>query len=77
MELSPNPTVDNIIITTSFSGNSTVEIYDVQGKKLSSQNILVQTNAPFKMDVSYLEQGIYFVKIYNDEKIYTQKIVKE
>ena len=77
VELSPNPTVDNIIITTSFSGNSTVEIYDVQGKKLSSQNILVQTNAPFKMDVSYLEQGIYFVKIYNDEKIYTQKIVKE
>lgn len=75
LEIFPNPVIDNLIINSPFTGNTTIEIFDLQGKKLITKNTQVQTNTPLKMDVSKLEQGIYFVKISNESTTYCNKFI--
>ena len=74
-EIFPNPVIDNITIKPSFTGNTIVEIYTVEGKKLLNQTISVQTNIPYTLDISNLESGIYFAKLSNNNNIYTRKII--
>ncbi len=66
----PNPTFGIVNINTSFN-NYTLEITDVTGKKLLSENN-VKT-----IDMSEFVSGIYFIKINTDDKIYVQKIIKK
>lgn len=65
----PNPTNNNINILS----NSTVEkaiIYDLNGRLISEY----QVNT---INISQLETGTYFLKIYIDGKTYVQKIMKK
>lgn len=75
LEIFPNPVVDYITFNPSFTGNTTVEIFDIQGKMLVNLPTSVQTNIPLKMDVSKLEKGIYFVKINNESTTYCNKFI--
>jgi len=71
----PNPSTNYCNISSSFSGNSIIEMYDLQGRKMMSQTVLLQAKSAFKIDLSTLTKGIYFVKIYNGDKIHTRKII--
>ncbi|NOU48530.1 MAG: T9SS type A sorting domain-containing protein [Bacteroidales bacterium] len=75
LEIFPNPVVENLNIQTSITGNKTVEIYDISGRKLISQNITLQKNATYTMDVAFLEKGLYLVKIAEGEHINSRKFV--
>lgn len=71
----PNPTIDNLKITISNLNNKeklSVKIIDVIGKEI--------LNEPYQeeLDISRLEQGIYFVSVYsNNQLLGTKKVVKE
>ncbi len=65
----PNPARDFITIE-SFQKIDKVEIFAVSGNKLSTFNTQ-------KIDVSNLEKGIYILKIYLSEKVYTSKFLKQ
>lgn len=68
--LFPNPVKNTLYISESI--NVDYIIYDVQGRVVyQSQNV---SNA---IDVSFLNEGIYLIKIVNEGKITTKKFVKE
>ncbi|MGJ8744562.1 S8 family serine peptidase [Polaribacter sp.] len=71
----PNPTEQfiNIMFKNGSLQDFTLEIYDVLGKK-----VLKQSNATFKtINVSFLENGIYMLKVSKDNQYKTLKLIKK
>ncbi len=72
-QLFPNPTNDKITLYTNDNIlNSFVTIFDANGKLVFQKQI---ENKSF-IDVSNLENGVYFVKISNNKSIEVKKFVK-
>lgn len=67
----PNPVRSILHIDNALDLNK-VEIYSITGKKVKSI-----TNNLSEIDVNELERGIYFVKLFTNKGITTQKIIKE
>ncbi len=67
----PNPVIDKATIKGKTIATR-VDITDVPGKLLASWEGNVK-----QLDLSFLEQGIYIVKIYSGESVQCQKIVKQ
>lgn len=67
----PNPT-RGIVTINSVSAIQKVELYNIQGRLLQTQD-----GASQKLDLSGRAKGIYFVKIANADGIKTEKIVLE
>ncbi len=55
----PNPTSDYFMVE-GVNSNSQIEIYDVLGKKIVTQFLTINNT---KIDISELDQGIYFFRI--------------
>ena len=72
--ISPNPVIENLFINTTITNLTRIDIYDVQGNKVFSKEIDT-SNA---VNLSNLNTGIYFVKIYTrKEKLhFVKKIIK-
>ena len=69
----PNPSNGIINISNKLSNNeiSTLEIFNIEGKKILEQKI-INNNEPIKLDISSFSNGIYIYKL-NDE---TNKFIK-
>ncbi len=69
----PNPTYGQVTVNTGNLYNSTIQVYDTQGK-------LIQTLKLFNENVTHLDldigPNIYFVKIIYGNEVKTMKIVK-
>lgn len=74
----PNPTVDkvNISLPEYTKGMVTISLFDLNGKKLSSVNV-DSSNSIYSMDIHSLANGMYIISIFNDEGVYTGKIIKK
>lgn len=62
----PNPTVDNLtlMLTTESSKDLMINIYNLEGQKVSGQNVIAQAGENrFQFDVAAYTSGIYFVEI--------------
>ena len=70
----PNPTSGVLNIDFgSYSKESILRVYDLPGNLLKEQ---VMRNMPAtKFDISVLANGVYFVKVENENGIKTQKII--
>ncbi|WP_442786863.1 T9SS type A sorting domain-containing protein [Flavobacterium suncheonense] len=66
----PNPANDFLHITTAINGVKTIAVYDVMGKE-----VLNTTTANETINVSSLNAGIYMVKITEEGKTATRKLV--
>ncbi|NVN95702.1 MAG: T9SS type A sorting domain-containing protein [Bacteroidetes bacterium] len=77
LNIYPNPATSKLTINlqqlTSLQ-NTTVSIYDVQGKLLLQQNI---TQPQTELNIAPLAKGIYILKVNNDTKSMQSKFVKE
>lgn len=75
IEVFPNPSngIFSIRQQTISKKGQTFEIYNLIGEKIYSK--MNNKNAALDIDISYSPSGIYFVKIYEEEKIYIKKIV--
>lgn len=72
-EVYPNPFSGSLNIN--FNDHTGfVEVYDLRGLKVYSSD---QKSRLFNIDLSHLVNGIYFVIIKTDSKIYFKKIVKQ
>lgn len=69
----PNPANDIINISNKLSNNenSTLEVFNIEGKKILEQKV-INNNEPIKLDISSFSNGIYIYKL-NDE---TNKFIK-
>lgn len=72
----PNPAINYIIID--FENYTTIAGYQLRITNLIGQNVFQSqlNQKQFYIDISaWNDKGIYFVEIFNDEKIYSKKIV--
>jgi len=71
----PNPCGDKIFLASDFLNQMQVSVFDISGKEVFSSN---KTN-DFKtgVDVSTLKPGIYFLKLFDDNQLFTTKFMKE
>tara|TARA_B100001175_G_scaffold17_1_gene37 strand:- start:967 stop:1467 length:501 start_codon:yes stop_codon:yes gene_type:complete len=76
-KLYPNPVIDmvNLTFDSSFENSFKVEIYDTLGRLSFTQNKL-STGNKLSFNISELERGIYILKLYNNDKISVQRIIK-
>jgi hypothetical protein len=73
--LYPNPTNGDVNISLSTGAISTIEICDMVGKTVFSAQI---KNNQARIDCSMLNQGVYFLKVTDDNgNISTQKLIKK
>jgi len=70
-EIYPNPVMDVLHINPVSSDNYQVQIIDITGKVIYKNT----SNTHVDINFSHFKQGVYFVKITEDNKIYTQKLM--
>ncbi|MEO5571671.1 MAG: PKD domain-containing protein [Bacteroidia bacterium] len=76
----PNPLLGqlNIILNAELENDLAVSLYDINGKKIFSKNIMPEN---FSVNINLipfnLAQGMYLIYIVADEKIYSQKLFKK
>ena len=70
----PNPTSGEFVIQSSMFEVQSVEIYDVMGKKQSTHHLItsssnhhITSSSNYLINVSHLQSGVYFVKIFAEE----------
>lgn len=74
-EMYPNPASERITIQLpSDSDNAIVEFYDTIGRLALTQEITSSNN---KIAVDNLSKGIYILKVLSDDKIGSQKFIKQ
>ena len=69
----PNPVKDNVIIKLEPHSQSTVTLYDILGRELSSQT----TTGTAQIQLDYLPAGIYILKVQNRGMVENFRVVKE
>jgi glycosidase len=71
----PNPAIDQVTIETKTIGNSQfrISIFDATGKLLQTEEAKA-VDGKLNVNVSYLDGGIYFLKLESDEKTLHYKI---
>jgi len=77
ISLFPNPATNTLTLNLGQLKdiqNTTVNIYDIQGKLLLQQNIMQQQT---ELNISSFAKGIYIVKVTNDKETMQSKFVKE
>ena len=72
IKIHPNPTIGELQITNYELRIDNVEIYDVYGRKLTTNHYPLTI-----INISHLNSGIYFVKITTDAGEVTKKIIKQ
>ena len=74
----PNPTQGQISVNISqltLTGNLNVIISDVTGRQLTTQKVDDGSNPVIRMDVSNLQNGLYFISVFSEgKKVRTMKI---
>ncbi len=57
-------------------GDYHFQLTDISGKVVKQQLEKISNNQIFEMDLSAFNDGIYFLKIYNNKSSFTQKVLK-
>lgn len=71
LKVYPNPVADEL--TLEMEENATFQLIDLQGKVMIEQPLTFGKNTLY---TNALTQGIYFVRIYSNNKVYNQKLLK-
>lgn len=74
---SPNPARDGIAIVCRGGAINTLQLMDVQGKVLSSEQVMIPDGVPYRMNVSRLSSGIYFIRMIGVGFTKTISFIKE
>jgi len=73
LKIYPNPATDFISIESNIANITSVEIFNILGKRVHSQNGLINN----EINISALSNGMYLLKITSDGRSITRKIIKE
>lgn len=70
IKIYPNPTT-NVLILEGFSGTGTITIFDVGGKTLHTQTMILR-----QVEIGHLKSGIYFIRIADKKGVVTKQFIK-
>ncbi len=74
----PNPSSKSLYIhNEGIIDNYTIQLYDLQGKTLSSSTSVNISTSDYQMDLSRLKTGVYLLKISNDNAYKVFRVIKE
>ncbi|MFD1064212.1 endonuclease [Winogradskyella litorisediminis] len=73
IKMFPNPTKGNEITVVS-NKNLSVEVFDVLGKKVKTQNITANQK---KLNISGLKKGIYLLRLHSESGTITKKLIRQ
>lgn len=76
LEIYPNPTKGNVIISVGNNILKGIEVYNTLGKIVQKNNYSNQNISSQELDLTSLSNGVYFIKINANNEIITRKIVK-
>jgi len=74
VKLYPNPSNNLINIYFENEENTFVEIININSQKIISKQL--ENNMVNKINISDLQTGVYFVRVYSQNKIWNSKIIK-
>ena len=76
LKVYPNPTFGELnIFSSSIVGVYNLEITDINGRVLLSDEDQIKQNQNVFLDLSSYESGAYFVRIYNESNEKTYRVV--
>jgi hypothetical protein len=73
----PNPSKGIFNISLGNLQPTEIEVYDLTGKKVYEKKEVIISNFETKIDLSNVTQGIYFVKIIDNNQSTVKRIIKE
>ncbi len=74
LRLEPNPANNSINITTNKTLNGTLEIFTLEGKKMKSENVVIEKN--IQITVNDLFSGVYIITFRaNNQEVYYNKLL--
>jgi len=77
LDVFPNP-FNNDINVSIDKEDQTLQIFDIKGKIVYAEMIPNNNNPDhYKLDLSHLSKGIYFIKVTGEKEIKTAKIIKD
>ncbi len=76
--LQPNPASSSVRIILPFRyTNATVSLTDASGKLVKDQSMTSSGTGVYVLNIESLSAGVYYVKVVADNKVYTEKLVKQ
>jgi|TARA_R110000737_G_scaffold104095_1_gene137271 hypothetical protein len=73
IEMSPNPITD--ILTLQLKNADEIVVYDEAGKTI--ELIIKESEDTYELNFTNQSQGLYFIKVKKDGKVYSGKVLKE
>jgi bacillolysin len=73
----PNPSTGVFNISLGNVKPSSIEVYDIMGKIIVTKSNVITTNNQTTLDLSSAAQGIYFIKIIEDNQQIVKRILKQ
>lgn len=82
LDIYPNPVSEYLNINlskSSFSTNDKIEIIDITGKMINDYSLssISRFNQRNSIDVSSLNNGLYFLRLITDDKVFVGKFIKK
>jgi hypothetical protein len=75
--IAPNPATDEIELSNlQIEKESIINILDVSGRFISSNQLQPSSSNKYKLNISNLTQGCYLIEVYSSGKVLRQKFVK-
>ncbi len=77
LTLFPNPAKEQVNYELSEGGKYTLELTDVTGKTIMSKSFVSNGNQKHSLDLTGLSKGLYTIKVYNANTVFSNKLVVE
>ena len=72
----PNPAQNSLQVLLSNEQVKELKLYDVLGYEVKNEEVKTQ-NGVLQIDVSNLQNGVYFIKLLSGDNIYSSKFIKD
>lgn len=76
LEIINNPVRETLRYRFSYTGNSVISIYDLNGKQVLQKSISNSRQVEQELELKGIVKGIYFFSVECDNKVYTKKFLK-
>jgi hypothetical protein len=75
LRVSPNPTTGQLIIDNGQLTITSIEVFDIYGRAVSTHHSLLTTH--YSINISHLPAGLYFVKVFTENGVFIEKVIKK
>lgn len=75
LSIYPNPAINETFVTVENTGMTTISVYDLQGRMVSTLSVDVMAGEQVRLGTEMLNSGVYFITVGNDSAVRTAKLV--